>query len=76
MSLNQRMDNKNVIHLQNGELLCCSKQWQQEIYRQIGVSTKKIILKEVTQSQKDKYVIHLDEVNLHVYFAWLRLDNF
>jgi hypothetical protein len=39
MSLNQRMDKENVVHLHNEVLLSCYKQYQ-EVRRQMGKHRK------------------------------------
>ena len=58
MPINCRMDKENVVHLQNGVLLSSKKQCHLEICRQID-GTRKKILSEVTQTQKDKHGISL-----------------
>ena len=55
MTLNQRMDKKNVVHLQNGVLLSDKK--NNDILKFAGkwMELDKNIPSEVTQIQKDKH---------------------
>jgi hypothetical protein len=50
MSLNERMDTENVVHLQNGILFNYLKKGHHEFCRETGLEN---ILIEVTQTQKD-----------------------
>ena len=54
MSLDRRMNKQTVAHLYNGALLRCLKD---DIMKFVGkwMQLEKIILDEVTQTQKDNY---------------------
>lgn len=57
MSFNRRLDKENAIHLHNGVLLACYKiiSWYLEAN---GWNYRKVILSDVTQTKKDKYIMH------------------
>ena len=58
MSLNKRMDTKNVVHLHNGVYYVAIK--NNEFMKFVGkwMSLEDIILNEVTQSQKNTHDMH------------------
>ena len=51
------MDKENVVNLQKEVLLRGKKQWQHEIYMQMN-RTRKNILSEVIQTQKDEHSMY------------------
>ena len=58
MPLNQRIDEENVVHLHNGVLH--SRKKDNDILNFAGkwMELEIIILSEVTQTQKDKYLMY------------------
>ena len=58
MRLDQRMDKENVVHLHNRVLY---RRKNYDILKSVGkwMDLENIILRKVTQTQKDKYHIYL-----------------
>ena len=57
MPFNQRKDKENVVHLHNGILLICKKKMK-FAGKQMELDKKKIILSEITQTQRDKHGVY------------------